>query len=79
MRIVHLATYYGLNNTGGAAMASTRLHNALVAAGVDSHYVCAEQVEKGANVRELPKRGSVTRRFYILRDDLAERLPRTNP
>lgn len=67
MRVVHLATCYGLNNTGGAAMASTRLHNALVAAGIDSHYVCVNQCEEGPNVHEIPLKGSFSRWFYTQR------------
>lgn len=67
MRVVHLATCYGLNNTGGAAMASTRLHKALVAAGIDSHYVCVNQCEEGPNVHEIPLKGSFSRWFYTQR------------
>ena len=58
MRVVHLAHNYGLNNTGGAAIAATRIHQALLSAGVDSHYVCVNQKESGTNVYEIPQRGS---------------------
>lgn len=64
MRIVHLATDYGLGSLGGAAIASTRLHNALVAAGVDSHYICIRQFEDGPNVHELPPKGTFSRWFH---------------
>lgn len=54
MTVVHIGYYYGLNNTGGAAIASTRLHLALLKAGVDSHYVTIHQCEEGPNVHVLP-------------------------
>lgn len=57
MRIAILANNYGLNNTGGAAIASTRLHNAMVAAGYDVHYICVNKMEEGPNVYEVfPKK-----------------------
>lgn len=55
MRVVHIGFCYGLNNTGGAAIAATRLHLALLAHGVDSHYICVHQREPGVNVHELPR------------------------
>jgi len=64
MRVVHLAYYYGLNNTGGAAIASTRLHNVMVESGVDSHYVCVHQMEDGKNIHVAPPRG-LGRLFYL--------------
>lgn len=54
MRIVHIAFKYGEANTGGAAIASTRLHKALLDAGIESHYVCVKKAEDGVNVHELP-------------------------
>lgn len=54
MRIVHIAFLYGVNNTGGAAIAVTRLHNALLEYGVESYYICHEAKEEGRNVIELP-------------------------
>ncbi len=65
MRVVHIGFQYGLCNTGGAAIASTRLHLALLKAGVASHYVCVYQREDGTNVHVLPKRG-VARMVYFL-------------
>ncbi len=55
MKVVHIGFKYGLNNTGGAAIASTRLHLALLKAGIESHYVCVWQHEDGPNVHVLPK------------------------
>lgn len=54
MKVVHIGFQYGLNNTGGAAIASTRLHLALLKAGVESHYVCVHKREDGPNVCVLP-------------------------
>ena len=65
MRVVHIGFCYGLNNTGGAAIAATRLHLALLAHGVDSHYICVHQREPGVNVHELP-RGWRRRAFLLL-------------
>ena len=55
MRVAHIAYQYGLNNTGGAAIASTRLHQALLAHGVESHYICVHAREAGENVHEMPQ------------------------
>ena len=41
--------------TGGAAIASSRLHQALLAHGIDSHYVCVHAREVGENVHEMPQ------------------------
>ena len=54
MTVAHIAFKYGSCNTGGAAIAATRLHNALLAHGVESHYICIHQCESGKNVHELP-------------------------
>ena len=55
MTVVHIAYKYGENNTGGAAIASTRLHKAMLRAGVNSHYICVHREEsEGTNVYELP-------------------------
>lgn len=54
MRVAHIAFQYGLNNTGGAAIASTRLHQALLVHGVESHYICVHAREAGENVHEMP-------------------------
>ena len=55
MRVAHIAYQYGLNNTGGAAIASSRLHQALLAHGVESHYICVHAREAGENVHEMPQ------------------------
>lgn len=55
MKVVHIGFRYGMNNTGGAAIASTRLHLALLNAGIESHYVCVHRWEDGPNVHVLPK------------------------
>lgn len=65
MTVVHIAYRYGLNNTGGAMIAATRLHQALLARGVDSHFVCIWQDEEGVNVHQLPT-GWFSRRLFFL-------------
>ena len=65
MKVAHIAFQYGLNNTGGAAIAATRLHQALLKHGVESHYICVHAREKGENVHELP-RGWRRRLFLLL-------------
>lgn len=55
MKVVHIAYRYGLHNTGGAAIAATRLHLALIASGIESHYVCIWKHEQGKDVHELPR------------------------
>lgn len=64
MRVVHLSYYYG-NNTSGAPIAATRLHQALLRAGVESHFICMAKREEGENVYLLP-RSKVGRLFYYL-------------
>lgn len=64
MKVVHLSYYYG-NNTSGAPIAATRLHKALLRAGVESHFICMAKREEGTNVRLLP-RSKVGRLFYYL-------------
>lgn len=54
MTVAHIAFLYGEDDSGGAAIAATRLHKALLAAGVDSHYICAHQHEAGKNIHQLP-------------------------
>lgn len=66
MRIVHIAHGYGLRNAGGAVIASTRLHQALVSAGVDSHYICVQQLDEGVNVHQLPLGGLRRRMFFFI-------------
>lgn len=55
MKVVHISYLYGEKNTGGAAIAATRLHKALLAEGVDSYFICTYKEEDGKNVYELPK------------------------
>lgn len=66
MTIVHIGYKYGMNNTGGAAIAATRLHKALLVHGIESHYVCVWQCEDGENVHVLPSINSVARQLYFL-------------
>ena len=61
--VVHIGYRYGLRNTGGAAIAATRLHLALLANGVDSHYVCVQKREDGHQVHELPQ--GLARRLFL--------------
>lgn len=65
MKVAHIAFQYGLANTGGAAIAATRLHQALLARGVESHYICVHKREAGTNVHELP-RGWRRGVFFVL-------------
>ena len=65
MKVVHLCYYYG-NNTSGAPVAATRLHQALLRAGVESHYVCIDQREPGENVHVLPKSSLLRFLFYVV-------------
>lgn len=65
MKVIHIGFKYGVNNTGGAAIASTRLHKALLEAGVESHYVCVWQCEDGENVHALPT-GWRRRLYFVL-------------
>lgn len=65
MKVVHLSYYYG-NNTSGAPMAAMRLHWALLRMGVESHFVCIDQREPGANVHRLPKSRIGSLIYYLL-------------
>lgn len=56
MTVVHIAYKYGtLAQGGGATIAATLLHKALLEQGVDSHYVCVHVLEEGPNVHRLPR------------------------
>lgn len=65
MKVVQLCYYYG-NNTSGAPIAATRLHQALLRAGVESHYVCIDQRDPGENVHVLPRSPLLRRLFYLV-------------
>ena len=64
MKVAQLCYYYG-NNTSGAPVAATRLHQALLRAGVESHYICIDQREPGENVHVLPQSTLLRKLFYI--------------
>ncbi len=66
MRIVHLSYDYGLSGTSGGPIAASRLHLALLKAGVDSHFVCVRQLEEGANVHCLPQGWLMRKLFYFV-------------
>lgn len=66
MRIVHLSYDYGLSGTSGGPIAATRLHLALLRAGVDSHFVCVRQLEEGSNVHCLPQGWLMRKLFYFV-------------
>ncbi len=66
MRVVHLSYDYGLKGLSGAPIAATRLHKALLAAGVDSHFICLNQTEPGENVHLVPSSWLGRKLFYIL-------------
>src|SRR5574344_1021249 len=65
MRVVHLAYYYG-NTTSGAPVSATRLHQSLLRADFDSHFICVEQKEPGKNVHSIPRSRVLERLFYLL-------------
>ena len=65
MKVVQLCYYYG-NNTSGAPIAATRLHQALLRAGIESHFICIDQREPGENVHVLPKSSLLRRIFYFV-------------
>ena len=77
MRVAHIAFQYGLNNTGGAAIAATRLHQALLKHDVESHYICVYAREKGENVHELPR--GWKRRIFILLTKLTRNFWKLTP
>lgn len=66
MTVVHLSYDYGLKGLSGAPIAATRLHKALIAAGVDSHFICLNQTESGVNVHLVPSSWLGRRLFYLL-------------
>jgi len=66
MRVVHLSYDYGLKGTSGGPIAASRLHLALLRAGVDSHFVCVRQLEDGPNVRQLPRSWIGQKLFYFV-------------
>ena len=66
MRIVHLSYDYGLRGTSGGPIAASRLHLALLRAGVDSHFVCVRQIEDGPNVHCLPQGWLMRKLFYFV-------------
>ena len=65
MRIAHLSYYYGTKDTSGAPIAATRLHRALLEAGVDSHFICVRQLEPGPNVHAIPHSEIGKRANYV--------------
>ena len=66
MRIAHLSYYYGTKDTSGAPIAATRLHRALLDAGVDSHFICVRQLEPGPNVHAIPHSEIGKRANYLV-------------
>lgn len=66
MKVVHISYLYGVNNTGGAAIAATRLHKCLLDMGIESHYVCHYAKEEGRNVHVLPPSKVLRFIHYIL-------------
>ena len=66
MKIAHLSYYYGTKDTSGAPIAATRLHRALLEAGVDSHFICVRQLEPGPNVHAIPHSEIGRRANYLV-------------
>ena len=64
MKVVHIGFRYGSVNSGGAAIAASRLHLAMLERGIESHYVCVHKFEDGPNVHVLPV-GGISRRLYL--------------
>lgn len=66
MKIVHVGYYYGTNNTGGAAIAATRIHRALRINGVDSYFLCVHnRSDETENVEVIPSSKSIKRLWVI--------------
>lgn len=65
MRVLHLSYDYGLSGTSGAPIAATRLHLALLRAGVDSHFLCVRKLADGKNVYRLPENRILAGLFYF--------------
>lgn len=65
MRVLHISYFYGFR-CGGASVAAARLHNRLLDAGVESHFLCAVKREDGRNVIEWPPRGTWVRGVRLL-------------
>lgn len=66
MKVAQIAFMYGHGEAGGACIAASRLHRALLAAGVESHYICWDSNEPGENVHVLPHRGIGRAVYYLL-------------
>lgn len=66
MRVAHIAFMYGTKDVGGACIAATRLHKALTARGVESHFLCWSAAEEGVNVHVLPRTGLRRVVYYLL-------------
>ena len=65
MRVVHISYTYGRGKGGGAALAASRLHEALIDSGVESHFVCLLKHGEGRNVHVLPKDGVVGKVYFL--------------
>ena len=66
MRVVHLSYTYGQGEGGGAAIAASRLHETLIDAGVESHFICLLKHGEGRNVHVLPKPGLACKIYFLL-------------
>lgn len=55
MRIVHVNYDYGSAGIGGAGVAASRLHRSMLAAGLDSVFLCTFKRESGEGVVEVPQ------------------------
>lgn len=65
MRVLHIGYCYGFR-CGGAAVAAARLHNRLLDAGVESHFLCIVKKDEGRSVIEWPPRGTLARSAHLL-------------
>lgn len=80
MRVVHIGFFYGDKNTGGAAIAATRIHRMLLAAGVDSIFVCCRnKSDDDRSVIVFPPVGSLRRKFVILQAKVTRNMWRLLP
>ena len=67
MRVVHIGYYYGVNGTGGAAIAATRIHKALLKKDVESIFLCTHNRSgESETVIEIPFAGTVKRKWLLL-------------
>lgn len=66
MKVLHICYNYGMAGVGGAAVAASRLHQALSRHGVESHFACYFAAEQGENIHVLPRKGLARLLHFLL-------------